>query len=65
MVLYGCEASSLTLKEENKLQVYQNKALKNISEPMIDEVRAEWKILHTKKPCDLYSIFRIVNLRRL
>jgi hypothetical protein len=37
VVLYGCEAWSLTLKEEFRLRVFENKIRRRIFEPMRDE----------------------------
>ena len=41
-VLYGCETWSLTLREERRLMVYENKVLR-IFGPKRDEVIKEWK----------------------
>jgi hypothetical protein len=38
VVLYGCETWSLTLREEHRLRVYENKALRSIFGPKRDEV---------------------------
>ena len=38
VVLYGCEAWSLTAREEGKLRVFENMVLMRISEPRRDEV---------------------------
>ena len=38
VVLYGCEAWSLTLREERKLRVYENMVLRRIFGPRRDEV---------------------------
>jgi len=35
--LYGCETWSLTLKEEHRLQVYENRVLKETPWPRRDE----------------------------
>ena len=37
-VLYGCEAWSLTLREERKLRVFENMVLRRIFGPRRDEV---------------------------
>jgi len=37
-VLYGCEIWSLTLREERRLKVFENRVLKRIFGPMRDEV---------------------------
>jgi hypothetical protein len=38
IVLYGCETWSLTLREERRLEVFENRVLKRIFEPKRDEV---------------------------
>ena len=40
-VLYGCETWSLTLREERKLRVFENKVLRRIFGPRRDEVTGE------------------------
>jgi hypothetical protein len=39
VVLYGCETWSLTLREENRLRVFENRVLRRIFVPNRDEVR--------------------------
>ena len=39
VVLYGCETWSLTLREERKLRVFENRVLRRIFGPRRDEVR--------------------------
>ena len=46
VVLYGCETWSLTLREERRLRVFENKVLRRIFEPKRDEVTGEWRRLH-------------------
>jgi len=41
VVLYGCETWSLTLREERKLWVFQNRVLRRIFGPRRDEVTGE------------------------
>ena len=55
VVLYGCETSSLTLREERKLRVFQNMVLRRIFGPRRDEVTVEWRRLHNVELNDLYS----------
>ena len=43
VVLYGCETWSLTLREERKLRVFENKVLRRIFGPRRDEVTGEWR----------------------
>jgi hypothetical protein len=37
-----CETWSLTLREEHRLRVYENRVLRGIFGPKRDEVRGEW-----------------------
>jgi hypothetical protein len=68
VVLYGCESWSLTLREECRLRVFENKVLRRIFGPKRDEVTGEWRRLHNKELYALYSspnIIRVVKSRRL
>jgi hypothetical protein len=67
-VLYGCETWSLTLREEHRLRVFENRVLRRIFEPQRDEVTGEWRKLHSGQIHDLYSspsIIRIIKSRRM
>ena len=44
-VLYECETWSLILREERKLGVCENRALRRIFGPKRDEVMGEWRKL--------------------
>ncbi|KAJ4434421.1 hypothetical protein ANN_22983 [Periplaneta americana] len=46
VVLYGCETWTLTLREEHKLRVFENKVLRKIFGAKRDEVTGEWRKLH-------------------
>jgi hypothetical protein len=68
VVLYGCETWSLTLKEENRLTVFENRLLRRIFGPKRAEVTREWRKLHNEELLDLYSltsIIRIIKSRRM
>jgi hypothetical protein len=41
VVFYGCETWSLTLREEHRLRVSENRVLRRISGPKMDEVTGE------------------------
>jgi hypothetical protein len=43
VVLYECETWSLTLREEHRLRVFENRALRRIFGPKRVEVTGEWK----------------------
>jgi hypothetical protein len=47
VVLYGCGTWPLTLKEESKLRVFENRILRRIFGPKGDE-NEEWKRLHMR-----------------
>jgi hypothetical protein len=42
VVLYGCGTWSLTLREEHRLRVFENKVLRRIFGPKRDEVTGAW-----------------------
>jgi hypothetical protein len=68
VVLYGCETWSLTLREEHRLRVFENRVLRRIFGTKRDEVTGEWRKLHNEELRDLYSspsIIRIFKLRRM
>jgi hypothetical protein len=43
VVLYECETWSLTLKEEHRLRVFENRALRLIFGQKRNEVTGEWR----------------------
>ena len=68
VVLYGCEAWSLTLREERKLRVFENMVLRRIYGPRRDMVTGEWRRLHNEELSGLYSspnIVRVIKSRRM
>jgi hypothetical protein len=44
--VYGCETWSLTLTDERRLRVFENRVLRGIFGPERDEVTGEWRKLH-------------------
>jgi len=48
-VLYECETWSLTLREERRLRVFENRVLRRISGPKRDKVSGECRKLHYEK----------------
>jgi hypothetical protein len=68
VVLYGYETWSLTLKEEHRLRVFENRVLRRIFGPKRDEMTGEWKKFHSEELHNLYSspdIIRQVKSRRM
>ena len=68
VVLYVCETWSLTLRAERRLRVFENRVLRRVSGPKMDEVTGEWRKLHNEELRYLYSlpnIVRVVKSRRM
>jgi hypothetical protein len=68
VVLYGCETWSLTLREECRLRVFDNRVLRRIFGPKRDEVTGEWRRLHSEELYDFHSspnIIQVIKSRRL
>ena len=66
--LYGYENWSLTLREESRLRVFENRVLRRAFGPKRDEVTEEWRKLHNEEISELYSlpnIVRVVKSRRM
>jgi hypothetical protein len=53
IILYGCETWSITLREERRLRVFENRVLRRVFGPGRDEVIGEWRKLHNKELNDL------------
>jgi len=68
MVLYGCETWSLTLTEEHRLRVFENRELRKIFGPKRYEVTGELRKLHNEELNGLYfspNIVRVIKSRRM
>ena len=61
VVLHGCETWSLTLREERRLRVFENRVLRRVFGPKRDEVTGEWTKLHNDELSDLCSLPNIVR----
>ena len=60
--------SSLTLREERRLRVFENRVLRRVFGSKRDEVTGEWRKLHNEELSDLYylpNIVRVVKSRRM
>jgi hypothetical protein len=67
VVLYGCETWSLTLREEHRLRVFENRVLRRIFGPKSEE-DGSWRKLHNDEIHNLYSspnIVRVIKSRRM
>ena len=66
VVVYGCETWPLTLTEECRMKVYENRVLRRIFGPKRDKVTGEWRKPHSEELDDLYSspnIIRVIKSR--
>jgi hypothetical protein len=62
VILYACETWSLTLREERRLRLFENRVLRKVFGPEKDEVAREWRKLHNEGLNDLYSLPNIVRV---
>jgi hypothetical protein len=66
VVLHECETWSLTLREDHRVRVFENKVLRRIFGPKT--ATGGWRKLHNEALCDLYSspsIIRISKSRKM
>jgi hypothetical protein len=66
--LYWCETWSLTVREEHKLRVFENRVLRRIFGPKRDGVTGGWRKLYNEELRNLYSspsIIRILKSGRM
>jgi hypothetical protein len=61
VVLYGCESWSLTLREEHRLRVFENRVLRRIFGLKRDEVTGGWRKLHNEELHNIYSSPSIIT----
>jgi hypothetical protein len=68
VVSYGSETWSLTLREDHRMSVFENRVLRRIFGPKRDEVTGEWRELYNEELHNLYSspdIIRQITPRRM
>jgi hypothetical protein len=67
-VLCGNETWSLTLRDEHRLRVFENRVLRKIFGPRRDDATGDWRKLHNEELHKLYSspnIIRMINSRQM
>jgi len=68
VVLYGCVTWSLTLREERRLRVFENRVLRRVFGPKRDEITGKWRKLHNEELNDMYcspNIVRVIKSGKL
>jgi hypothetical protein len=62
VVLYGCETWSLTVREEHRLRMFENRVLRRR-----EEVAVVWRRLHHEELHNLYTSpnMRVIKSRRI
>ena len=64
-MVYGCETWALTLREERRLRVFENRIPRRIFGPKTDE-NGEWRIIKNFIVCTVHLIIvRVIKSRRL
>jgi hypothetical protein len=61
-VMYGCETWSLTLREEHRVSVFENRVLRRLVGPETDEETGGWSKLHNEELHNLYSSSNIIRM---
>jgi hypothetical protein len=61
VLLYGCETWPLTLREEHRLRVFENRVPKRIFGPK-RETTGDWRRLRDEELHNLYSSANIISL---
>jgi len=61
VVLYGCETWSLTLREEHRLRVFENRVLRGISGKR-EEVARGWRKMPNE---ELRNVIRVIKSWRM
>jgi hypothetical protein len=64
VALYGCKTCSLTLREENRLRVFENRVLRRIFGPKREEVTEGWRKMHNEEVLNSYCLPRIFRINK-
>jgi hypothetical protein len=62
VVLYGCETWSLTVREEHRLRIFENRVLRRIFGPKWNEVTGESRKLLNEELRDIDSSPSIIRI---
>jgi hypothetical protein len=61
VVLHGSETWSFTLWEEHGLRVFENRMMRRLFGPKMDELTGEWRKFHSGELHNLYSCQNIIR----
>jgi hypothetical protein len=64
MVLHGCKTWFLTLREELRLRVFENRALRGIFGSNRDEFTGGWRKLHNEGLRNLHSSPSVISMMK-
>jgi hypothetical protein len=62
VVLYGCEIWSLTLREDHRLRVFENRVLRRIFGSKRDKVTGGWRKQHIEELHNFYSSLSVIRM---
>ena len=62
--MFGCETWSITLREERSLGVFENRVLRRIFGPKMEEVIVELRKLHKEELNDLYCLPKLIRMMK-
>jgi hypothetical protein len=60
--LYGCEPWSLTLREEHRLRVFENRLLRRLFGLKRDEITGEWRKFHGEERHEFYFSPHLITM---
>jgi hypothetical protein len=64
LIFYECETWYVTLREEHRLRVFENRVLRRIFEPKWDEIIGDWRKLCNVEIRNSYSRTDIIRMIR-
>jgi hypothetical protein len=68
LIFLSAKLGLLTLREEHRLRVFENRVLRKIFGPRRDEVTGDWRTLYNEELHSLYSspnIIKMIKSRRM
>jgi hypothetical protein len=64
-VLYGSETWSFTLKEEHRMKLYENRALRRVFVLKREQIEGDWIRLHSEELTFVPAVIRRIKSRRM